>query len=258
MDSCSRTLFSAWAKAPDANGEISYDDFGEVTVSAIAMSCFSTLNFPKEGSDPQAFQDFVGEFALTHPIVEDMGKGKVFSQDGIVFIYLHGTVAFQIPNDALSRRLSLAMAITERRGYLLTWFFAAPHDSELIGLTNERAIFDNAPAVNVASASKTAGSKPAASSDAASFNATDTLKTAAPAGTTAPASSAAAGSDSAGASSAPSGTSSGTSGENPSSPSADQPQPSSDASSSGDHPSLLRPGENVESQQGKGPVMKPK
>ena len=82
-----------------------------------------------------------------------MGKGKVFSQDGIVFIYLHGTVAFQIPNDELSRRLSLAMAITERRGYLLTWFFAAPHDSELIGLTNERAIFDNAPAVSVASAS---------------------------------------------------------------------------------------------------------
>ena len=85
-----------------------------------------------------------------------MGKGKVFSQDGIVFIYLHGTVAFQIPNDELSRRLSLAMAITERRGYLLTWFFAAPHDSELIGLTNERAIFDNAPAVSVASASKAA------------------------------------------------------------------------------------------------------
>ena len=47
MDACSKTLFSAWAKAPDANGEISYDDFGEVTVSAIAMSCFPTLNFPK-------------------------------------------------------------------------------------------------------------------------------------------------------------------------------------------------------------------
>lgn len=76
MESCSRTLFSAWAKAPDANGEISYDDFGEVTVSAIAMSCFSTLNFPKEGSDPQAFKDFVGEFALTHPIVEDMEKAR--------------------------------------------------------------------------------------------------------------------------------------------------------------------------------------
>ena len=138
MESCSRTLFSAWAKAPDANGEISYDDFGEVTVSAIAMSCFPTLDFPKEGSDPQAFKDFVGQFALTHPIVEDMGKGKVFSEDGIVFVYLHGTVAFQIPNDELSRRLSLAMAMTERRGYLLTWFFAAPHDSELHG-TDERA-----------------------------------------------------------------------------------------------------------------------
>ena len=84
------------------------------------------------------------QFALTHPIVDDMGKGKVFGENGIIFVYLHGTVAFQIPNDELSRRLSLAMAITERRGYLLTWFFAAPHDSELIGLTNERAIFDTA------------------------------------------------------------------------------------------------------------------
>jgi hypothetical protein len=247
MESCSRTLFSAWAKAPDANGEISYDDFGEVTVSAIAMSCFSTLQFPKEGSDPQAFKDFVGQFALTHPIVEDMGKGKVFSQDGIVFIYLHGTVAFQIPNDELSRRLSLAMAITERRGYLLTWFFAAPHDSELIGLTNERAIFDNAPAGIVASASKSAENKPAASGDAASFNATDTLQTAAPASATSPSSPTAA-PDASAASSASSSDGS----------SAVQQPSSSATSSSEDHPSLLRPGENVESQQGKGPVIKPK
>jgi hypothetical protein len=252
MDSCSRTLFSAWAKAPDANGEISYDDFGEVTVSAVAMSCFSTLQFPKEGSDPQAFKDFVGEFSLTHPIVEDMGKGKVFSQDGIVFIYLHGTVAFQIPNDALSRRLSLAMAITERRGYLLTWFFAAPHDSELIGLTNERAIFDNAPAVSVASASKAAESKPAASSDAATFNATETLKTAAPANATSPAS------DLSAANPASPGASSAASSGSSASSAADPQQGSSDASSGSDHPSLLRPGENVDSQQGKGPVIKPK
>ncbi len=48
----------------------------------------------------------------------------------------------------------MAMAMTERRGYLLTWFFAAPHDSELQGLTNERVRFDTAPAVSVATAAK--------------------------------------------------------------------------------------------------------
>ncbi len=56
MESCSRTLFSAWAKAPDANGEISYDDFGEVTVAAIAMSCFPTLKFPEGRQRPAGVQ----------------------------------------------------------------------------------------------------------------------------------------------------------------------------------------------------------
>ena len=245
MDSCSRILFSAWAKPPAADGQISYDDFGEVTVSALALSCFPTMNFPKQGSDVEAFKDFVGQFALTHPIVDDMGKGKIFSEDGIVFIYLHGTVAFNIPNDELSRRLSLAMAMTERRGYLLTWFFAAPHDEELQGLTNERAIFDNAPAVSVASADKPAATKPAISGDPASFNASDTLQTAAPANTPA-----ASGSDksSAAASGDPSA---------PASSVSDQEQ-NAPASSGGDRPSLLRPGETMQSQQGKGVIIKPK
>ncbi len=232
MDSCSRTLFSAWAKAPDANGEISYDDFGEVTVSAIALSCFPTMEFPKQGSDPETFKDFVGQFALTHPIVEDMGKGKVFSEDGIVFIYLHGTVAFQIPNDDLSRRLSLAMAMTERRGYLLLWFFAAPHDAELLGLTNERAIFDSTPAVSVASAAKPPENKSAAAGDSASFNATETLQTAAPANTPAPSSS----------DTSPAAASGDQSGNAPGSSASNQ-QQSAPASSDTDHPSLLRPGE---------------
>lgn len=244
MDSCGRTLFSAWAKPPGADGQISYDDFGEVTVSAIALSCFPTMDFPKPGSNTEAFKDFVGQFALTHPIVEDMGKGKVFSEDGIVFIYLHGTVAFQIPTDELSRRLSLAMAMTERRGYLLIWFFAAPHDAELQGLTNERAIFDNAPAVSVASTAKSSDSKAAASGDSASFNATDTLQTAAPSSAPAPSSTdsspAALGDPSA-----------------PATSTSDQ-QQSVPTSSGADHPSLLRPGETMQSQQGQGVVIKPK
>ena len=248
MDNCGRTLFSAWAKPPAPDGQISYDDFGEVTVSAIAMSCFPTVKFPKESSDVQAFKDFVAEFALTHPIVEDMGSGKVFSEDGIVFLYLHGTVAFQIPDDELSRRLSLAIAITERRGYLLTWFFAAPHDAELQGLTNERALFDKT--VNVASAGKPAPAEtqPPAS-DPASSNATQTVQSADPAS---PASSAAV------PSTTPSDKSANSSGSATSTPeTADQQQSSSDASSS-DHPSLLRPGETMQSQQGKGAVIKPK
>ncbi len=250
MDACGRTLFSAWAKPPAADGQISYDDFGEVTVSAIAMSCFPTMTFPKEGSDVEAYKDFVAQFALTHPIVGDMGNGKVFTEDGIVFIYLHGTVAFQIPDDELSRRLSLAMAITERGGYLLTWFFAAPHDAELQGLTNERALFDKT--VNVASAGKPTPSEtqPPAAPDAASFNAAQTAQSAASAS---PASSAAASSTT-----APGNTSAASSGTAASTPdSTNQQQSSSDGASSG-HPSLLRPGETVESQQGKGAVIKPK
>jgi hypothetical protein len=250
MDSCSRTLFSVWAKAPEANGQASYDDFGEVTVSAIAMSCFPTLQFPKGNSDVSVFRDFVAQFALTHPIVDDMGKGKVFEQNGIVFIYLHGTVAFQVPDDELSRRLSLAMAITERRGYLLTWFFAAPHDSELQGLTNERAIFDDGPSVNVASAGQPAGGgKSNGATDPASFNATDTLQTAAPASATAPANS---------ESGSPAAASPAPSASTTAAPAASDQQGTAD-SSAGDHPSLLRPGESMQSQQGKGaPVVKPK
>ena len=105
--------------------------------------------------------------------------GKSSTENGIVFIYLHGTVAFQIPDDDGSRRLSLAMAITERGGYLLTWFFAAPHDAELQGLTNERALFDKT--VNVASAGKPTPSEtqPRAASDAACFNAAQTVQSAA-------------------------------------------------------------------------------
>ena len=72
-----------------------------------------------------------------------MRDAKAFTAGGNVFLFLHGTVGFQIPDDELSRRLSIAMAVTERRGYLLTWFFAAPHDSELQALTDERVSFDS-------------------------------------------------------------------------------------------------------------------
>jgi hypothetical protein len=246
MEACSRTLFSAWAKSPGADGQSSYDDVGEVTVTATAASCFPTMKFPKDPNDVQAFKDFVAQFALTHPILEDMGKGKIFGENGIIFVYLHGTVSYQVPDDELSRRVSLAMAITERRGYLLTWFFAAPHDSELMGLTNERAIFDNGPSTTVASATQPEGdSKGNGAADPATFNAADTLQPAAPAGTTTPAPS---------TSSDPAVANSGAT-----EPAASDQQQSSPDGSGSDHPSLLRPGESMQTQQGKGaPVVKPK
>ena len=237
MDACSKTLFSAWAKRPAENGELTYDDFGEVTVTAIALSCFPTLEMPKPGSEVQSFKDFVSQFSLTHPIVVDMGSGKVFTQDGIVFVYLHGTVAFGVPDDELSRRLSLAMAITERRGYLLTWFFAAPHDAELQGLTNERAIFDKEPPVSVATAAKP---EPSKASDGATSPSVSTAPGASESGSTTPS-----------ASSPPN-----SAANNSSSP--DNADQKTEPASQVDHPTLLRPGESVETQQGKGSVVKPK
>jgi hypothetical protein len=222
MEACSRTLFSVWAKRPAADGQISYDEFGEVTVSAISIACFPRMKFPDNATDQQAAKDFLLQFGLTHPIIDDMRDGKAFSTDSSVFLLLQGTVGFQVPNDALSRRLSVAMAITQRRGYVLTWFFAAPHNAELQALTNERVIFDSAPPAKVAEASKPGGGVAATTTPAASDSA---------AGTNDPTSVDAATSSTA---------------------SSDQ-QQTTDTT----RPSLLRPGETMQSQQGKGePISK--
>ncbi|MFZ0793121.1 MAG: hypothetical protein WAM65_05075 [Candidatus Korobacteraceae bacterium] len=232
MEACSRTLFSVWAKRPAADGQISYDEFGEVTVSAIALECFPRMKFPEVATDQQAAKNFLLQFGLTHPIIDDMRDGKAFTDQGSVFLSLQGTVGFQVPNDPLSRRLSIALLITQRRGYLLTWFFAAPHKQELEALTNERVIFDSAPPAKVVEASKpgsgvtATATAPASDSAAAqASSATGASEPAAPdasrASTSSPASS-------------------------------DQPQ-ATDAT----RPSLLRPGETMQSQQGQGePISK--
>lgn len=235
MEASSRTLFSVWAKRPAADGQISYDDFGEVTVSAISLACFPRMKFPDNATDQQAAKDFLLQFGLTHPIIDDMRDGKAFSADGSVFLLLQGTVGFQVPNDALSRRLSVAMAITQRRGYVLTWFFAAPHNAELQALTNERVIFDSAPPAKVAEVSKPGGGSGGET---------------APATTTPPASGSAAAPEasSAAGTNDPTSADAGTS----SAASSDQ-QQTTDAT----RPSLLRPGETMQSQQGKGePISK--
>ena len=154
MQACSRTLFSVWAKRPGADGQIPYDDFGEVTLSAISAECFPGVKFPSNSNDAQAARDFLLLIGLTHPILRDMRDVKAFTSEGMVFLLLHGSIGFKVPNDELSRRLSVAMAITKRQGYLLTWFFAAPHDSELQQLLAERVKFDPAPLTKDASAPK--------------------------------------------------------------------------------------------------------
>jgi len=233
MDACSRTLFSVWAKRPAADGQISYDDFGEVTVSAISLACFPRMKFPDNATDQQAAKNFLMQFGLTHPIIDDMRDGKAFSADGSIFLFLHGTVGFVVPDDDLSRRLSVAMAITQRRGYVLTWFFAAPHNAELQALTDERVIFDSAPVGKVADASKPGGgvageTSPTAPSDSAAAQPSSGAGTSDPTPADASTSSAA---------------------------SSDQPQ-TTDATASA-RPSLLRPGETMQSQQGKGePISK--
>jgi hypothetical protein len=255
MDLCSKTLFSAWAKRPGADGQIPYDDFGEVTVSAVSLACFAGMKFPETSNDSQQFKDFLLQFGLTHPILSDMRDAKAFSAGSNVFLFLHGTVGFQIPDDALSRRLSIAMAITQQRGYLLTWFFAAPHDSELQALTNERVSFDSPAAVTVANAAKPGGGTtanvPAVTNSAVPGTATPADVAASPSATSGGATAA-----SAAASSANAGSNADTT--QPASEAADQPA-DAPATPPATRPTLLRPGETMQSQQGKGaPVAKQK
>ncbi len=168
-----------------------------------------------------------------------MRDGKVFAASGNAFLFLHGTVAFRIPDDELSRRLSIAMAVTERKGYLLTWFFAAPHNSELQQLTDERVVFDSAPPIKAASVTEPGGGAASPTVDTraggASSPASETSMPPQQAATAAHPS----------PESAPSTASGGSSASVPTG--ADQQQTSAPA-----QPTLLRPGETMESQQGKG------
>jgi hypothetical protein len=157
MKVCNRVLFSAWAKRPAAEGRLSYDDFGEVTVSAVSMACFPGIRFPANPADHRAVQDFLLQLRLTHPVLQNMRDIRAFTSGGNVFVLLHGTVGFQVPDDTLSRRLSVAMSVTTRRGYILTWFFAAPHDSELRELLEGKITFHNGPPVQEATATKPGG-----------------------------------------------------------------------------------------------------
>ena len=69
---------------------------------------------------------------------------------------MNGVVAYKEEGDALSRRVSVALALTAHRDYLLSFFFAAPHDDELHQLMNAKLSFDPEPAVKEASVSAAA------------------------------------------------------------------------------------------------------
>ncbi len=243
---CDRNLFSAWAKPPASDGQLSYDDFGEVTVSAASASCFPAMKFPATSTDRQAVKDFLLGFGLTHPIVRDMRDATAFTSSGSVVIYLHGTVAFQVPGDELSRRLSIAMAVTLRRGYLLTWFFAAPHDSELKELLDEKVAFDAEPLSTEASTAKPGGGEiaPVNSPPVVQPSATATMPTAEANATTAPTS---ASSQSAATPASGGDASAG-----------EATQPGGAAGEVSSRPSLLRPGESMQDQQSNGKPLPPK
>ncbi len=261
MKACSRTLFSVWAKRPGPNGQIPYDDFGEVTLSAISAECFPGVKFPSSATDAQAARDFLLLVGLTHPVLRDMRDARAFSSHGAVFLLLHGTVGFKVPNDELSRRLSVAMAITQRHGYLLTWFFAAPHDSELQQLLEERVTFDPEPATRNASAALTGSGATVSKTDATATSATSAVGAPSqPARSSGSGTSASLPGGGSTVDSNPSTVAAGQTGASNSSPAASDasPQSQNDSSSTPQptRPTLLRPGETMQSQQGNGAPVK--
>lgn len=238
LKDCGRTLFSAWARRPGPDGQIAYDGFGEITLSALALACFPAMSFPTNASDVDGFKAFISHFALTHPILQDMRESKSFSKNGAVFLFFHGAVAFQANGEELSRRLSIAMAVTQRHGYIVTWFFAAPHDAELQDLLDQRVNFD--PETPVERAATGPASIPGGGRESASSTAS-----ASPGGRQAEESSTAA--------NAPA---SATSSSSQPSPAAAQSSTQPSPAASPSRPSLLRPGETMEGQQGNGPPLK--
>jgi hypothetical protein len=153
LKACERTLVSAWRKLPEPTGEIAYEDFGEVTISAMSLACFPNAKFPDLRQGKETLADFMVAYGLGHPIVQDMRGARAFEHDGQTFILMDGVVSYRVDGDDLSRRVSVALALTKHRGYLLSFFFAAPHESELRELMNAKAVFDPEPALKAASAS---------------------------------------------------------------------------------------------------------
>ncbi|MBV8456683.1 MAG: hypothetical protein JO122_08730 [Acetobacteraceae bacterium] len=242
LKACEKTLVSAWRKMPEETGQIAYEDFGEVTISAMSLACFPNIKFPDLRASKESLSDFMVAYGLGHPILQDMRGARAFEHEGRTFIVMDGVVAYRVDGDALSRRVSVALALTEQRGFLISFFFAAPHDTELHDLMNAKAAFDPEPALKEASTTGTPNPAGAKLEPGGSVAAPNTPPLA-----TRPASLQ---------------TASVTSQTTPS-PSSDT-KPPADATSAPEptaagtfHPSLLRPGETMKDQQMQGaPVPK--
>ena len=241
LKACERTLVSAWRNMPEESGQIAYDDFGEVTISAMSLACFPNVKFPDVHDGKQALTDFMVAYGLGHPIMQDMKGARAFEHDGRTFILMDGVVAYHEDGDDLSRRVSVALALTTQRNYLVSFFFAAPHDAELHQLMNAKAAFDPEPVVNTAAAKapdnalqpggSVAGTPSAPPVSAVPSANVQTASTTTPSSSTAPAAAA---------------------------PQADSSTTASEPSASSSfHPSLLKPGETMQDQQMQGkPVPK--
>jgi hypothetical protein len=145
VKACRRTLLSAWKEKPGPDGQVPYDNFGEVTLSAMPQSCVPNIRFPENPKDADAVRRFLTGYSFTQPLQRDMRDARSFEASGKTFVLTSGTIAYKVDGDALSRRISVAMALTQQRGYLLVWLFAAPHDSELRALMNAKVGFDPEP-----------------------------------------------------------------------------------------------------------------
>lgn len=157
VKACRRTLLSVWRTTPDADGQVPYDEFGEVTLYAMPLSCFPNIHFPDDPKDAPAIRRFIVGLSLTEPLQRDMSDARSYEAGGRSFVLTRGTIAYKEAGDELSRRVSVATALTQQRGYLLIWLFAAPHDTELRELLNAKMGFDAEPANRESSVSRSAG-----------------------------------------------------------------------------------------------------
>ena len=243
LKACERTLVSAWRMAQQPTGAIAYDDFGEVTISAMSLTCYPNVKFPDLSEGKDTVRDFLVAYGLGHPIFQDMKDARAFERDGRTFIVMNGVIAFQDTGDALSRRVSVALALTAHRGYLLSFFFAAPHESDLRELMNANASFDPEPALKTASADAPDHVGAAVTAPEAQLQPGGSVSATSPAAVSGTAQPSAAAANSSSAANQ------------------DQPDSSGPAADSAAtfRPSLLRPGETMQDQQMKGsPVPKKK
>jgi hypothetical protein len=142
VKACRRTLLSVWRSKPQPDGEVPYDDFGEVTLSTMPLACFPNIHFPENSRDAAAVRQFVVGLSFTLPLQRDMNMARTYEAGGKTFVLTHGTIAYKAAGEALSRRISVALAMTVQRGYLLIWLFAAPHENELRELLAAKVGFE--------------------------------------------------------------------------------------------------------------------